>query len=260
MVDFVEEVEERLRSDRYRELARRTWPWVAAALVALIVGWLGVWAWQSWRDRDIGKASIGYEAAITALAQGDETGAFTRFDQVGRSGPAGYRALALIQQGNLRLAAGKPPEAAAFYDRAAKAAPNAIFGDLARLRAAQALLDTAAYGDIAARLAPLIGEGKPFTLAAREALALAKLRAGQAASARNDFSALTLTLGVSQAMRSRAQAAIALIDSGEGRLVGSTAQAAAALPVQASMPPGGQSPGPAGPNAAPGNAGAGAPQ
>ena len=196
--------------------------------------------------------------AVNALAQGDETGAFTRFDQIGRTGPAGYRSLALIQAGNLRLAANKTGEAAGFYDRAAKAAPNTIFGDLARLRAAQALLDTAAFTDLRARLAPLIGENKPFNLAAREALALAKLRDGQASAARNDFSALTLTLGVSQAMRSRAQAAIALIDAGEGKLVGPAALAAAAVPPSAAILPGAEgSPAAAAPPG-PGTAAAGA--
>ena len=43
VVDFVEEVEEQLRSDRYRSFAQRAWPWFVAALVAVVIGWLAAW-------------------------------------------------------------------------------------------------------------------------------------------------------------------------------------------------------------------------
>ena len=230
MVDFVEEVEEQLRSDRYRSFAMRAWPWFLAALIAVVVGWLGAWGYNTWRDRNIGRASIAYDKAITALVQGDQTGAYTTFDQIGKSGPAGYRTLALLQQAGMRLAAGKTAEAVAFYDAGAKAAPNAVLGDLARLRAAQALLDTAPYAQLETRLKALMGDRRPFDLDAREALAMAKLLAGKTTEARGDLNALTLTLGVTQNMRARVQAAIGLIDSGQAGVVAQVAKAAALLP------------------------------
>lgn len=230
MTDFIEEVDEQVRSDHYRTLARRAWPWVAAAFIALVVGWLAVWGYNIWQDRNIGKASIAYDKALTSLAQGDETGAYTGFDALGKSGPPGYRALALMQQGNIRLAAGKPSEAAAFYDAAGKTAPNPILRDLGRLRAAQTLLDTAPYPQVQTRLSALIGDKRPFDLEAREALAMAKLMAGKTSEARGDFNALTLTLGVSDAMRSRAEAAMGLIDAGEAATTVQVVKAAALLP------------------------------
>lgn len=230
MVDFVDEVEEQLRSDRYRALARRILPWFAAALAATIIGWLGVWGFQAWQNRNVGKASIAYDKAVTALSQGDETGAYTDFDVIGKTGPAGYKTLALMQQGNIRLAAGKQQDAAGFYDAAAKAAPNAVLGDLARLKAALALLDTAPLPQLQTRLTDLIGPKKPYDLYAKEALAMAKLEAGKTAEARGDFSALSITLGVTEAMRARAQAAIALIDSGQGPVAVQVVRTAATLP------------------------------
>ena len=56
---------------------------------------------------------------------------------------------------------------------------------------------------------------------------MAKLLAGQTAAAKNDFTALSLTLGVSETMRARAQGAIALIDSGQ----------AGAVPARPGRPP-----------------------
>ena len=230
LVDFVEEVEERLRAERYGSLARRYLPWFVAALVAAIVGWLGVWGYNAWRDRNIGQASIAYDKGLTALSTGDLTGAFSAFQPIGKSGPPGYRTLALLQESNLRLGAGNAAEAAALYDSAAKAADNPILRDLAALRAAQTLMDTAPYAQIETRLKPLIAEGRPFTLQAREALAMAKLQAGKIQEARGDFNALGLTLGVSQEMRARTQGAIALIDSGQAGVVAQVVKAGATLP------------------------------
>ena len=230
MVDFVEEVEEQLRAERYANLARRWLPWFAAALVAVIVGWLGVWGYDSWRDRNIGIASVAYDKALTALATGDQTAAFDGFAALGKSGPAAYRTLALMQQANIRSVANQPLEAAGFFDQAAKAAPNAILKDLASFRAAQTIMDVAPYAEVEGRLKTLIGDGKPYSLEARELLAIAKLQAGMTAPARNEFSALSLTLGVSPGMRARAQSAIALIDSGQGAVIGQVVKAAATMP------------------------------
>lgn len=242
MVDFVEEVEERLRAERYGSLARRYLPWIIAAVVAAVVGWLGIWGFDAWRDRNIGQASIAYDKGMTDLAGGDTSGAYDAFAPIAKTGPAGYRTLALMQQANIRLGAGKADEAGALYDAAAKAAPNPILGDLARLRAAQVLMDTAPYAQIETRLKPLAADNRPFALQAKEMLAMAKLQAGKTQEARGDFNALSLTLGVTPGMRARAQGAIALIDSGQAALVGQVVKSAASMP----PPSGAMSLGPAG--------------
>ena len=238
MVDFVEEVEERLRAERYANFANRWLPLIIAAIIAIVIGWLGVWGWRTWQDRNIGRASVAYDSAMNELASGDSTGAFTALDPLAKNGPAGYRSLALIAQADVRLAADKSNEATALFDQAAKVAPNVIIRDLARLRAAQAIMDTAPYAQVQARLQPLIGERKPFDLLAREALAMAKIKAGKLQEARGDLNALSLTLGVSSAMRQRTQAAIQLIDSGQAADVGAIVrQAATMTPSAANIPP-----------------------
>ena len=231
VVDFIEEVEEQLRSDRYLAFARKAWPWFAALLAAVVVAFLVVWGYDTWRDQNVAKASVAYDKAPTALTQGDQIGGYNGLDPIAKSGPAGYRTLALLQQGNIRLAAGKSDEAATLFEQASKAAPNPVLRDLASLRAALALMDTAPLPRVQTLLTPLIGQNKPFDLEAREALATAKLGAGKTAEARADFTALSLTLGVSQSMRSRAQAAVELIDSG------GTAAAIAAAKTAATLPP-----------------------
>jgi hypothetical protein len=230
VVDFIEEVEEQLRSDRYRSIAIKAAPWFAALLGGIVAVWLAVWGFNVWRDRNIAAASVTYDKALTELAQGDQTGAYNDFGPIAASGPAGYKTLALMQQGNIRLSAGKNGDAAGLFDRAAAAAPDPMLGDLARLRAVLALMDSTPFAQLQTRLAVLIGDKKPFDLQAREALAMAKLAAGKTSEARGDFNALAITLGVSQAMRARAQAAIALIDAGEVNAALAAAKAAATMP------------------------------
>lgn len=234
MVDFVEEVEEQLRAERYASLASRYLPWFIAIVAATIVGWLGVWGYDTWRDRNIGRASIVYDKAVVALSSGDQTGAYNGLTPIAKDGPAAYRTLALMLQADIRFGAGKSAEAIGLYDAAAKAAPNSILRDFAELRAAQTDLDTAPYPEVETRLKALIGEKRPYNLEAREMLAMAKLQAGKIQEARGDFNALSLTLGVTPGMRGRAQGAIALIDSGQAALVGQVVKAAAALPPGAS--------------------------
>ena len=141
------------------------------------------------------------------------------------------RRVALMQQAGLKATAGKTDEAVSLFDQAAKSAPNPILADLASLRAAELLVDTAPYAQVQQRLLPLADAKRPYTLYAREALAMAKLMAGKTAEARRDFSVLSLSLGVPDDIRQRCQVAINLIDAGQ------TASAVAAVKIAASMPP-----------------------
>lgn len=230
MVDFVEEVEEQLRAERYASLFRRFLPWFLVALAATIIGWLGAWAWQNWESRQIGAASIAYEKAVGFLSQGDLPDAEKTLAPLTQGAPGGYKTLALMLQANIRAAQDKPADAAAMLDQAAKAAPNAVLHDLAALRAAQVLMDATPYPQIETRLKALIGVNKPYDSAARELLALAKLQAGDLKGARGEFNALSLNLKASPSVRNRAATAIGLIDGGGGEMVGKVVAAAVASP------------------------------
>jgi hypothetical protein len=239
VVDFVEEVEERLRAERYATLSRRLGPWLAAILVLVILGWLAAWGWKTYEGKNIQKASVTYDKALHQLQAGDAAGGFTTLEPLAKSGPAGYRTLALLQQGNVRLSAGADREAADLYDAAAKAAPNAVFRDLGRLRAAEALMDVAPLTEVEPRLKALSGSNKPFDLVAREALAYARIQAGQTQQARSELTAITLMLGATPGMKARAQTAIALIDSGQAGSIGPIVKAAATIaPSTPNIPPG----------------------
>jgi len=233
LTDLFEEVEEQLRSDRYRALARKAAPWVFAMAAAALVAALGVWGWQQYRQQTTDKASEQYSAALTAFAQGDQAGALKLWGQVAQSPAKAYKSLALMQLGGAKIASGKPEDvkaAVALFDQAAAAAPDDIIGDAARLKSAFAILDTAPFSEVEGRLAPLLKDGHPYRVQAREALAFAKLMKGDAAGARSDFVVITGTLEAPEGARQRARAAMDLIDSGSAKSVPAAVKAALSLP------------------------------
>lgn len=244
MVDVFEEVEEQIRSERYRALAIKALPWVLGAAAAILIGTLAYWGWDTYTRSKADRASETFMAALMAGAQGDQAGAYAKLDEVAKSGARGYKGLALMAQGGMRMDAGKTDEAVKLWDEAAKASTDPVLGDLARLKSALALLDTAPYKDIEGRLTPLMEDKRPYRLQAREALAFAKIMAGKPAEAKADFTYLSQVLGSSDGMRRRAQAAITLIDSGSAAAIPAAAKAAALLPPPApQMPEGLMGPG-----------------
>lgn len=235
MADLFEEVEEQLRSDRYRTLARKAAPWVLAALAAALVAALAVWGWQRYETQTTDKASEQYTDALTAIGLGQRQKATELLGEVAKSPAKAYKTLALMQLAGLKIAGGSPDDVKAatdLFDQAAAAAPDDILGDAARLKSAFAVLDTAPYKDVEARLTPLMKDGRPYRVQAREALAFAKLMAGDTKGGRDEFTVIEQSLDASDGARQRARAAKDLIDSGSAAAVPAAARAAANLPPQ----------------------------
>jgi hypothetical protein len=81
-------------------------------------------------------------------------------------------------------------------------------------------------------------DGHPYRVQAREALAFAKLMAGNTTGARSDFVVIAQSLDAPEGARQRANAAKDLIDSGSAKSVAAAAKAAAALPPSLPVAPG----------------------
>ena len=230
MADIFNEVDEGHRQAQVVAAARRWWPWVTAVLAVALVVALAVWGWRSWQADAEAKSSIAYSRALDLLAAGKLDEADAGFARSAREGSAGYRALSLMQQAGVRLLRHQNRDAAALLDRAARVSRDPLLADAASLEAALALIDSAPLVQTQARLQPLSAAGRPYRDMAREALALAKLAAGQTASARSDLSTLQIEPDVSEGARNRARAAVALIDAGSAATLPAAVKAALALP------------------------------
>lgn len=225
--DVFEEVEESLRSERWKQLFLRWWP-VAAAIVGvvvLVVG--GIWFWEARKGWTAAEASQAYQRGIEALQADNQSAAEAAFVEVEDAGNPAYRALALMQRAGLRVERGETDEAVALFDQAADVTNEPLIADIARLKAAWALMDTGSLEDITARLSPLTEEGRPFRFQAQEALALARLQHGQADAARQQLQALSLELELPESMRQRVQVTLSLIESGTASSIPGIVEAAA---------------------------------
>jgi hypothetical protein len=236
VVDVFEEVEEQIRSERYRALGLKLLPWAIGAAVAGVVVAGGLWGWDAWSNSQGDKAATTYMEALTARGQNDTTKAYTLLEEVAKAPVKGYPAMAMMAQASIRLDEGKTAEAVALLDKAAKATNDPVLSDGARLKSALALLDTAPYKDLEARLKPLMEEKRPYRLQAREALAFAKIMNGRPQDAKDDFLVLSQVLDASDGMRQRAQAALALIESGSAANIPAAVKLAATLPPPPPMP------------------------
>ncbi|HEX4199765.1 MAG TPA: tetratricopeptide repeat protein [Caulobacteraceae bacterium] len=230
MVDIFEEVDEQLRSDRLAVLARRYLPWIAGVLLLALAVALGVWGYTAYQQKNTEAASQAYADGLDKLSQGDFNAAFARFGDAAAKPTPGYKALALMQQAGVRMDQKRVPEAVALFDQAAAATSNPVIADAARLKSAFALLDTAPYDQVEARLKPLMDSDRPFHALAREALGMAKLNAGRPQAALGDFQVLSLMADAPQDVRERAQAAITLIKAGTATGLPATVKAAKTLP------------------------------
>ena len=236
MVDVFEQVEEELRSDRYKRMARTWLPIGAGLLVVALVAALGWWGWQSYVTNQADKASAAYDRGMEALQANNPSGADAAFAEAAESGNGAYKALALMQQAGIAVTANKTQDAVKLFDDAAKAAGDPIIADAAAIKAAFLLMDTASLEDIQKRLEPLADDKRPLHAFAQEALAMAQLQHGKTAEARQAFVQLQLGQDVPDDVRQRAQAGVQAIDSGTAAGLAAIVRAAVALPAPAAAP------------------------
>ncbi len=232
MVDVFEQVEEEIRSDRYKRMAKVWLPVVGGILALALIAALGWWGWQSYQTGRAEKASVAYDRGLEQLEANNPTGANAAFVEAANEGNGAYKVLALQQQAGIALSQNKPNEALALLDQAADAVRDPVMSDPAALKAAFLVMDTGTLADVEARLEPLIEEGRPMRPFAMEALALARIQNGQAAQARDLLVQLQLGQNVPDSVRQRAQAAIGAIDNGTVAGIAAIVKAQAALPAQ----------------------------
>ena len=226
MSDIFDETEENLRADKWVAIVKTALPWAAAILGSALVITLALWGWQTWQDNITAKASEVYQAGLDAQSKGDNVTAKAKYQDTVKSGSQTYKALALMQLGGIAVIDDNTAEAMKDFDEAGKASSSPIMKDLAAIKSAYLAMDTATYADMEKRLTPLTKDGRPYAALAKEALAMAKLQAGDLKGARSDLQVLSLTLGTPDGIKQRAGEFVLAIDSGAMP----SAKAAMALP------------------------------
>lgn len=184
MTDIFNEVDEEVRREKLKQFWERYNAAIIGVALLIVIGVGGWRAWQWYDQKKAAEAGAAFETAVSLDASGKTAEAQAAFERIAATGTSGYRLLARIREAT-ELAQKDRTAAVAAYDSVAKdSGVERTFQDLAAIRAALLLLDSAPLSDIQQRLEPLSANDRPFRHTAREIMALSAWRAGDKAAAR----------------------------------------------------------------------------
>jgi len=209
--ELFDEVDEDVRRDQLKKL----WEKYSVVIIAgaiLIIASVGGWrGYQYVEAKKAAEAGAAFDKAAELSDANKHPEAEKAFADLAAKAPFGYRVLS-----RLRLAAemaNRDPQAAAkmFDEIAADRSVGAADQDMARIRAAQLLLESASYPNMKERLEASAAPGATFRHTARELLALSAWRANDTSAARQWLDMIANDGQTPPSMRSRAEALQALL-------------------------------------------------
>jgi hypothetical protein len=209
--ELFNEVDEELRRDQLKKLWDRYSLLIIAGAVLIIAGVGGWRGYQYFETKKAAEAGAAFNAAADLAEQNKHAEAEAAFTRLMATAPSGYRTLA-----RLRLAAeiaARDPKAGAksFDEIAADSSVPAVDRELARLRAAGLVLETASYPDMVQRLEPAAAPTGVYRHSARELLALSAWRTGDASAARKWLDLIATDAETPSSLRQRAETLQALL-------------------------------------------------
>lgn len=205
MTDIFNEIEEDLRRDRLRRVWDRYGIVFVALVIAVIAGSAGYAGFKWWKLKQDQASGARFEAASQLAAAGKVADAEAAYLALAKDGTAGYQMLARFRAASELAPTDKAKAAAAFDALAADGSLSTLARDLARVRAAMLLVDTAPLADIQARLQALADSQSALRYSAREILALAQYKAGDLAAANKAAALLLEEPEVPPGVRNRAE-------------------------------------------------------
>lgn len=202
---FLREVDENLRRDQLRSMARKYGPlWIAAALLLLAAagGWL---YWQNKQKSDAATESEKLAQVYTDINSGRLATVPQRLDALAKDGTDAVRASALFTRAAVAIEQNDRPLAIAKYRAVAddKGLP-APYRDLGLIRATTLEFDGLKPDQVIARMEPLAKSGKPWFGSAGELTAMAMIKQGKKLEAGRLFAAIAADHQVPDSIRARA--------------------------------------------------------
>jgi hypothetical protein len=142
-----------------------------------------------------------------SLEQGDLAGAKTSLQQLSQE-KSGFGALANLMLASAEKDQSNDPKLIQPYLRAAAERDTGLMGDIATLKLAYAMADTAELAQIEAAVKPLVDKGGYAGALAREIVAAKALATGNIDRARTEYTALSYELDAPQNLKLRASQAL----------------------------------------------------
>jgi len=209
--ELFDEVDEDVRRDQLKQIWDRYSIYIVAGallIVAAVGGWRGYEYLQMQKAVETGKA---FDAAVELADQAKHAEAEAAFAKLVATAPSGYRMLARLREA-AEIGSRDPQAAVKMYDDiSADRSIGAVEQDLAKVRAAGLLLETATYPTMLQRLEASTAPTATFRHSARELLALSAWRANDTTAARKWLDLIANDGETPSGLRSRAEALQALL-------------------------------------------------
>ncbi len=211
MSELFDEVDEDVRRDQLKKLWEQYSIYIIA-LALLIIASVGGWrGYQYLEAKKAAEAGAAFDKAVELSEANKHTEAEAAFADLAAKAPSGYRVLARLRMA-AEVASRDPAAAAKLFDEiATDRSVGTAEQDLARVRAAQLLLETTTYPNMKERLEASAAAGATFRHTARELLALSAWRANDAAATRQWLDLIANDGETPPSLRSRAEALQALL-------------------------------------------------
>jgi hypothetical protein len=209
--ELFDEVDEEVRRDQLKRLWDQYSIYIIAVALLIIAGVGGWRGYQYLEAKKAAEAGAAFDKAVELSEQNKHAEAEAAFADLAAKAPSGYRVLARLRMAS-EVANRDPQGAAKMFDEiAADRSVGTPEQDLARIRAAQLLLETTTYPNMLQRLEPATTSGSTFRHTARELLALSAWRANDATAARQWLDMIASDGETPPSLRSRAEALQALL-------------------------------------------------
>jgi hypothetical protein len=212
MADIFREVDEDVRTDLLKRLWSQYSIVVAGLAVAIVVGtaiFVFVQHQKQVRDETAGAA---FEAAQALADARKPDAAVAAFDELARTAPAGYQALARLRAAEEGAGADRDAAGKALDAIAADSSIDKLLRDVASLRAGLLRVDVADKAELERRFGALMDSS--FRHTAREMLGLAALKRGDIEDAGKWFDQIVVDPAAPANLRQQVNAFLSLVRGG----------------------------------------------
>jgi hypothetical protein len=209
--ELFDEIDEDVRRDQLKKLWEKYSIYIIAGVILIIAavgGWRGYQYLEAKRAAEAGAA---FDRAVELSEANKHAEAEAAFADLAAKAPFGYRVLARLRMAAEVANRDKQAAAKLFDEIAADRSVGVADRDLARIRAAQLLLESTTYPNMKERLEASAAAGATFRHTARELLALSAWRANDAAATRQWLDLIANDGETPPSLRSRAEALQALL-------------------------------------------------
>jgi hypothetical protein len=183
--EFIREVDEAVRQDRWLKLWQHYGSYIIGAALALVIGTAAGVGWRTYQESQSQSDARRYAAATDLLRQDRAAEAAEAFAAIADDAGSGYSVLARLRAAQALAEAGdEAAKTAALSDLAEDGDAPDLYRELSGLLTAQEDLENLDPETLVDRLEPLADPDQPWRYSARELEALAQMRAGQTDAAR----------------------------------------------------------------------------